>query len=202
MRLATAGLDGVVRAWELPNIDPATALATGASEAVRPTALFTGHYHAHPLSSLVASANGNYLLSAGWDGALGLWSTSIPSSDETPDTSAPVLPADEDEDEEGESRRKRRKASKKSADEGRAKRKAPLQTLFHTTPAASVALVGAAGIAPGPNARLGRAIFKRQGALGEDGQPATAYSAGWDGAVKEWDLEVGRMTSAKVRIDA
>lgn len=47
------------------------------------TVLATLHLHTAPLSSV--HSDGQWLLTSSWDGLVGFWDTSIPSSDEIPD---------------------------------------------------------------------------------------------------------------------
>ncbi|KAG8807261.1 ribosome biogenesis protein ytm1, partial [Serendipita sp. 399] len=46
--------------------------------------------HTSPLSSVAASTNGSHILTAGWDGLLGLFTTQIPEEDEVFDDQEPV----------------------------------------------------------------------------------------------------------------
>ncbi|KDN47519.1 WD40 repeat-like protein [Tilletiaria anomala UBC 951] len=189
-RLVTAGMDGIVRLFELPTEvlqlrDP-TAGAGAASRKAR--MLWSGALHApgstasssslsgglavQPLSSVTASADGRYILSAGWDGCVGVWDVAAglsakPGSvmdvdvDEfdTEAQRAPDVEREADEhDDEGNSdeddatRRKRRKAMSgkrtralHSAAMGGSHR--PELILRHTTPlhAAATATAAAGG---------------------------------------------------------
>ncbi|KAJ7172745.1 WD40-repeat-containing domain protein [Mycena filopes] len=69
------------------------------------------HLHTAPLSSVAASSSGSHLLTASWDGLVGLWDTSVPEADEVPEPAA------------GD-RKKRRKI-----EENKPRRKAPLTVL-------------------------------------------------------------------------
>jgi ribosome biogenesis protein YTM1 len=66
--------------------------------------------HMSPLSSVAANGKGSHVLTAGWDGLLGVFTTDIPEKDEVLD----------DEDEPSTSRKKRRKVE---SSEPQAKRK-------------------------------------------------------------------------------
>ncbi|KAI0275000.1 WD40-repeat-containing domain protein [Gloeopeniophorella convolvens] len=48
------------------------------------TSLTTLHLHEMPVADIAASADGEHLMTAGWDGIIGLWSTSIPEENEIP----------------------------------------------------------------------------------------------------------------------
>ncbi|KAF8073460.1 ribosome biogenesis protein YTM1 [Lyophyllum atratum] len=56
----------------------------GSSPAPNATPLTTLHLHTAPLTSIAANATGTHLLTASWDGLVGLWDTSIPKTDEVP----------------------------------------------------------------------------------------------------------------------
>ena len=86
------------------------------------------HLHTAPVSSVASSSSGNHLLTASWDGLVGLWDTTVPATDEVPDTQ-PGLGSDA-------SRKKRRKVE--SSD--RPVRKAPLSVLKSHTARVSRAL--------------------------------------------------------------
>jgi len=86
------------------------------------TVLATLHLHTAPLSSI--HSDGNYLLTASWDGLIGFWDTSIPLSDETPDPT----PAD------------RGKKRRRVDEEPKPKRKAPLSVLKSHTSRVSKAI--------------------------------------------------------------
>ncbi|KAG8772992.1 ribosome biogenesis protein ytm1 [Ceratobasidium sp. 428] len=47
--------------------------------------LATLHLHTAPVSSVTASSSGHHLISAGWDGLLGVWTTNVPDRDEIQD---------------------------------------------------------------------------------------------------------------------
>jgi ribosome biogenesis protein len=48
------------------------------------TPLATLHLHEAPVADVSSSQDGKNILTAGWDGLIGLWSTSIPGADEVP----------------------------------------------------------------------------------------------------------------------
>ncbi|TRM67126.1 WD40-repeat-containing domain protein [Schizophyllum amplum] len=80
------------------------------------TPLATLHLHTQPLSSVASNASGSHLLTSSWDGLIGLWDTTIPSSDEVPDVAT------------DRERNKRRKVGG-DGEGSQAKRKAPLTVL-------------------------------------------------------------------------
>jgi ribosome biogenesis protein YTM1 len=81
-------------------------------------ALATLHLHTAPLSSVSVDSKGKQVLTSSWDGLIGLWDTSIPSSDEIPEPEGTSSSAD---------RKKRRKVQKDDGE--KPKRKAPLNVL-------------------------------------------------------------------------
>ncbi|KAF7338521.1 Microtubule binding protein [Mycena venus] len=74
-------------------------------------ALATLHLHTAPLSAVSSNSSGSQILTASWDGLVGLWDTLVPDNDEVPEPAA------------GD-RKKRRKI-----EGNRPKRKAPLMVL-------------------------------------------------------------------------
>ena len=89
------------------------------------TPLATLHLHDAPVAGVVSSQDGKNVLTAGWDGLIGLWSMSIPETDEVPlDTTA------------GPERKKRQKVQ----EGGTVKTKAPSSVLrSHTARVSAVA---------------------------------------------------------------
>jgi len=87
--------------------------------------LATLHLHDTPVAGVASSQDGKNVLTAGWDGLIGLWTTSIPETDEVPlDTIA------------APERKKRRKVQ----EGGTAKTKAPSAVLrSHTARVSAVA---------------------------------------------------------------
>lgn len=72
------------------------------------------HLHTAPVSSVSSNSTGTHLLTSSWDGLIGFWDTSIPSSDQVPE---PVLNERD--------RKKRRRVE----DSSKPRRKAPLSVL-------------------------------------------------------------------------
>lgn len=48
------------------------------------TPLATLHLHDSPVADVASSRDGENILTAGWDGLIGLWSTNVPETDEVP----------------------------------------------------------------------------------------------------------------------
>ena len=86
--------------------------------------------HTGPVSSVSSNSTGTHLLTSSWDGLIGFWDTSIPSSDEVPE------PALNERD-----RKKRRKVE----DSARPRRKAPLSVLKSHTARVSKVLFSPTG---------------------------------------------------------
>lgn len=86
------------------------------------------HLHTAPVASIASNTSGKYLLTASWDSLIGLWDTSVPTTDEVPDTQASA----------DAGRKKRRKVEE--AD--KPVRKAPLSVLKSHTARVSRALFG------------------------------------------------------------
>ncbi|KAJ7632377.1 WD40-repeat-containing domain protein, partial [Roridomyces roridus] len=94
-------------------------------ESKKSSPLASFHLHTAPLSSVASNSTGSRILTASWDGLVGVWDATVPQVDEVPEPTA------------GD-RRKRRKT-----EENRLKRKAPLSVLkSHTARVSSVVLDG------------------------------------------------------------
>jgi ribosome biogenesis protein YTM1 len=83
------------------------------------------HLHTAPISSVAAASSGQTLLTASWDGLIGVWDTSIPTHDEVADPNTQ------------ESKKKR-----KVVRESQAKRKAPIGVLKSHTARVSKVVFG------------------------------------------------------------
>ncbi|KAI0819383.1 WD40-repeat-containing domain protein [Trametes gibbosa] len=123
--VASASQDLTARLTRIDLSDPAQP---------RADALASLHLHTAPLSSVAASAS--HILTASWDGLIGVWDATIPDADEVPLDEAAHA---------GENRKKRRKVAE---DAPRPKRKAPAAVLKSHT------------------ARVSRAVFGRDDAAG------------------------------------
>jgi ribosome biogenesis protein len=93
-----------------------------------PKALASLHLHSAPVSSVTSNASGSHLLTASWDGLIGLWDTVIPKTDEVP--LDPTFSGD---------RKKRRRLAD---DSEKPKRKAPLTVLKSHTARVSKVIFG------------------------------------------------------------
>ncbi|KZT63327.1 ribosome biogenesis protein YTM1 [Daedalea quercina L-15889] len=101
-------------------------LPSDSSQPVQSQTVASLHLHTAPLASISANSSGSHLLTASWDGLIGVWDTSTPTSDE--------VPADEPTE-----RKKRRRVEE---DTPRPKRKAPLSVLKSHTARVSKAVFG------------------------------------------------------------
>lgn len=86
------------------------------------------HLHTEPISSVTSDHLGAHLLTASWDGMIGLWDTTVPDKDEVPFDQAELN---------SEGSRKKRKFAQ---EERRLKRKAPISVLKAHTGRVSKAL--------------------------------------------------------------
>ncbi|KAK0549745.1 ribosome biogenesis protein ytm1 [Tilletia horrida] len=211
----TAGMDGVIRAWNVPlsawRHDPsATNGAAAAAAKARPRPLWTGpaSLTSAPLSSLHTTADGNHVLAAAWDGTLSLWASNPSANEESNAASAFFVgqpdPEEEDEEEDGDeeagdagtkrsAHRKKRRTLARTKAAASALAREPLQVMSHVPLASSLGLgtnTSSTTRVAGPNSKVSRAIFAAEQGSGSTSS-WTAFSCGWDGAVKEWDLSVG-----------
>lgn len=56
----------------------------GGTPTTTSTPLATLHLHEAPIADVAPIRDGKHILTAGWDGLIGLWSTNIPETDEVP----------------------------------------------------------------------------------------------------------------------
>ncbi|CAD6890144.1 unnamed protein product [Tilletia controversa] len=224
---ATAGMDGVIRAWSVPTAalqshNPANGAANGASANVgKPRPLWTGpaSLTSSPLSSLHTTTDGDHILAAAWDGTVSLWAANPSANDEANAASAYFVgqpdPEDEDEDVEDDdnednadagakrsAHRKKRRTLARTKAAASALTREPLQVMSHVAITSSLGVLSSAATTrvAGPNSKVARAIFANDVASNASGQ-WTAFSSGWDGAVKEWDLTVGGRSVASKSCD-
>ncbi|EPT02059.1 hypothetical protein FOMPIDRAFT_141932 [Fomitopsis schrenkii] len=99
-------------------------LPANSSEPASSKTVASLHLHTAPLASVAANGTGTHLLTASWDGLIGVWDTSISEEDEAPA-------------EEPTERKKRRRVEE---DASRPKRKAPLAVLKSHTARVSKAV--------------------------------------------------------------
>ncbi|GAA6061075.1 hypothetical protein JCM10212_006276 [Sporobolomyces blumeae] len=168
--VASGGMDRVGRVWEYEV--PSLSLTNPDAPASTPEVLYTLSLHQAPISSvrarqsLVSSSTTSsppHLLTAGWDGLIGVW-----------DLTRGVNEGGSAETGEDRLKKKRRKQTSSVTN------KNPMMVLRgHTN-------------------KVSRAIFDRQ-------DENVAYSAGWDHAVRVWDIEHGiekeNKMSDKVHLD-
>lgn len=106
-------------------------LSPSSGEPQAPRILASLHLHTSPLSSISASASGTHLLTASWDGLIGVWDTTVPDMDEVPLADITT----------GADRKKRRKVDTEEAP----KRKAPTVVLKSHTARVSKAVFSGVG---------------------------------------------------------
>ncbi|KAK0537312.1 ribosome biogenesis protein ytm1 [Tilletia horrida] len=230
---ATAGMDGVVRAWSVPlsAIQAHTSNGNGnAASAARPRPLWTGpaSLTSAPLSSLHTTTDGEHILAAAWDGTVSLWAANPSANEEANAASAFFVgqPEPEDDDEDGANQndddddidagakrsahRKKRKTLARTKAAASALTREPLQVMSHVPLASSLGVATAGSTSTtrvaGPNSKVSRAIFAHEPASSDASGSGsagrwTAFSAGWDGSVREWDLGIGGRSVASKSCD-
>ncbi|KAE8211885.1 hypothetical protein CF327_g4416 [Tilletia walkeri] len=217
---ATAGMDGVIRAWSVPMSALQSHAGTNgngtATSSAKPRLLWTGpaSLTSAPLSSLHTTSDGEHILAAAWDGTVSLWAANPSANEEANAASAYFVgqpdPEDEDEDAEDDgndggaettdagakrsAHRKKRRTLARTKAAASALTREPLQVMSHVAVTSSIGALNASSTATtrvaGPNSKVARAIFANDVASSASGN-WSAFSSGWDGAVKEWDLTVG-----------
>lgn len=167
-RVASTSTDGRLRISNLSLAGPDDA---GPSQISASTAQTTSV--PMPLASVCADPSGKRLLTAGWDGCVAIWG------------------AEEGREEQREQERtkKRRKAANGDAEESSGAAPtatasmSPISHLWHTPP------INVLDKTPATNSRVSGAIW------GADVD--TCFSAGWDGAVRLWDVASGAASATK-----
>ncbi|KAH9178781.1 WD40 repeat-like protein [Lactarius sanguifluus] len=164
------------------------------------TPLATLHLHDAPIADVASTRDGKYVLTAGWDGLIGLWSTSIPEADEVPLDAVT-----------GPERKKRRKVQ----DGGPVKTKAPSAVLrSHTARVSAVKSSSSGGdavscgfdstirtwdVERGLCAHTITVSEKPFLALALPTTETTALAASADRSVTLFDLRAGATTAAAVK---
>jgi WD40 repeat protein len=165
-------MDGIARLWSVPRLDASFVLGQG-EKAPQATALMELHHHASPVSSLTPSADGQYVLTAGWDSTIAVFPVHhAPSSH---DSTVPVPRQLSNR------QTKRRKVDPSLADE----------------PEDADVSKGGWRVAPeavlrGHQARVGKAAWDKS-------DQGRVWSCGWDGSVRGWDVELQVNSVVKVR---
>lgn len=172
--LAAGAMDGITRLWSVPHVDASYVLAPGA-QPLQATSLMELHHHESPVSSIQASVDGQYILSAGWDSTLAVFP--VHHQPEAHDPSVPVPRQLSNR------QTKRRKVDPRLADE---------------EDDADVSK-GGWRVAPeavlrGHQARVGAAMWDKSQSDG-----GKVWSCGWDGSVRGWDVELQVNSVVKVR---
>ncbi|KAF5365985.1 hypothetical protein D9758_006678 [Tetrapyrgos nigripes] len=109
-------------------------LSSSPSEKSKIQVLASLHLHTGPVSSVASTSSGKHILTSSWDSLIGLWDTSIPSSDEVPEPSIT-----------DRERKKRRRLHGGEKDAEKPKRKAPLMVLKSHTARVSRIVIGNEG---------------------------------------------------------
>ena len=166
-RVASSSMDGLLRISHM-NV-------TGSDEATAPRPISASSVHATgvpmPLSSVKVDASGSRLLTAGWDGCVAVWGAEQ---------------GREEQRVQERSKKRRKGAAGETAEEEQTEATAsmaPLSLFWHTPPSNMVDKT------PATKSRVAGAVW----GVGTN----TAYSAGWDGNVRQWDVETGAASSTK-----
>ncbi|PFH48419.1 hypothetical protein AMATHDRAFT_81797 [Amanita thiersii Skay4041] len=155
-------------------------LATTTKSRVTPLAAL--HLHIAPLSSVASNDDGTKLITAAWDGLVGVWDTRVPEEHEVGDVRGNIRNRVGD----GQRSRKRRKVVEEEEEEEEEEGEG------------EGVLVGVKGVKrkvpevvmKSHTGRVSRAVFGSSisGGRGERGK---AYSCGFDSTVRVWDVENG-----------
>lgn len=170
-RVASTSTDGRLRISSLPMYEEGQAVNA-------PLQISSSTVHKSnvpmPLSSVNAEANGKRLITAGWDGCVAIWGAEEGREEEN--------------EKEQERTKKRRKAINGTVDEESAKdataSMTPISHLWHTPP------TNVLDKTPATNSRVSNAVW------GNDSD--FAFSAGWDGAVRLWNVGLESASATKL----
>ncbi|KAF5366505.1 hypothetical protein D9757_012180 [Collybiopsis confluens] len=123
--IATSSHDSFAQITQLTFPSLSSASSSSATE-VKPLSKLV--LHTAPLSSVSSNSSGTHLLTSSWDGLIGVWDTSVPSTDEVP--------------EEQTERKKKRKLASTDDNVGAPKRKGPTAVLRSHTARVSKVVFG------------------------------------------------------------
>ncbi|ODO00032.1 ribosome biogenesis protein YTM1 [Cryptococcus amylolentus CBS 6273] len=167
--LAAGSVDRQTHVFSIPSLSH--------DETSAPREIYTLHGHTGPVSDVIASKSGSEIVSASWDGSVNLYA--LPNEEPTEHQ----LPADPVSYLPGQDTKKRRKLEKSREKDGEEKDKIEGLTDLDAT--------GEGGWRRTPDITL-RAHTGRVGALVWDKlNDAKLWSAGWDGSLREWDVQAG-----------
>ena len=164
-------MDGRLRIAKIPIAKDAASVVDDATCSVLSSSTVQTTSVPMPLSSVRANSKGSRLITAGWDGCVAIWSAE----------------EGKEEQREVERTKKRRKAVNGSAAEGVVDTTTsfltPLSHLWHSPPANILDKT------PSTNSRVSAALW--------GDEKDTAFSAGWNGSVRQWDVTTGAATNTK-----
>ncbi|WVR04492.1 ribosome biogenesis protein YTM1 [Kwoniella sp. DSM 27419] len=163
--VAAGGVDRLVHVFNIPSLLPESASS--------PREVYTLHGHSAPISSVIASSAGREIVSASWDGTLNFYAlpSSEPTEHQVPAEPLSYLP--------GQGNKKRRKMEKEAG--GRD----PIEGLTDGDASGEGGWRRAPdGVMRGHHGRVGGVTWDKLDA-------GRVWSAGWDGAVRGWDVDTG-----------
>ena len=182
--LATGSMDGTVAVWRVPAVP-------GATSPIPIVQAMELRHHTSPVSTIDTYVRGDRaaVLSAGWDGTIALWD--VPADAPISTSRAPA-----DEGAPTKKRRGARGAQAPSQAEASTVQPpmAPTMVLHHVVPTLGASAAKALGTAPTPGANARTLASFDQG-------DRRIWSAGWDGAVKCWDVEAGGVLQSQKQSD-
>lgn len=170
--VAAGGVDRAVHVFSIPSLEPDIA----ASENGKGREVYTLMGHTGPISSIACNRNGKEIVSASWDGNLNLYS--IPDEEPTehdyPADPTNYLPG----------QKKRRKMNEQ---------RGPIEGLTDGDIGEAGWRRGPSGVMRGHKGRIGGVVWDKT----ESGR---VWTAGWDGSVRGWDLDMGACAVERVSV--
>ncbi|CBQ73134.1 related to YTM1-microtubule-interacting protein [Sporisorium reilianum SRZ2] len=190
--LVTGGMDGKVQLWNVSqSVD---------DDVWKSSRKWVGEAHNAPVGAVdtAQGPQGSSVLSGGWNGIVAVW-------DDLPLSSSRVESESDDEEQEEETTAKRRKTANGTASTSKASTSRskpgqidPTMTLYHAAPTAH-AVMGAKNVFTATS-RVTALLFERTFASACAKDTNRAWSVGYNGQLKGWDLGSGGMTHTSLSL--
>ncbi|CDR99754.1 hypothetical protein, partial [Sporisorium scitamineum] len=186
--LVTGGMDGKVQLWNVSQSD----------HVWKSNRKWQGEAHNAPISAVdtAQGPQGVSVISGGWDAIVAVW-------DDLGSSSSHVESESDNDDDEDETSAKRRKtangsSSKPSTSRSKSGHIDPTMTLYHAAPTAHT-VTGAKNVFT-PTSRVTALLFERTFTDSSAKDTNRAWSVGYNGLLKGWDLGSGGITHTSLSL--